>query len=190
MTEIPTLAKRRLQAQVIKPIYEEMEKALGAEKAQRILADAIRKASLAEARDFAEKAPGKKTDMASFIVLYDLWTHDSALEVEVIEESKDRYDFDVTRCQFAEMYREMGLGQIGHLLSCHRDGTFCEGTTRRSLWSARRPSCRGPIAALSAIATRRPKRLHEPSVVRITPIRLPAQLKSGRSWWSASCISA
>ncbi len=32
MTEIPTLAKRRLQAQVIKPIYEEMERALGAER--------------------------------------------------------------------------------------------------------------------------------------------------------------
>ena len=127
MTEIPTLAKRRAQAQVIKPIYEEMEQELGAEKAQRILADAIRKASLAEARDFAEKAPGKKTDMASFIALYDLWTNDGALEVEVFEESKDRYDFDVTRCQFAEMYREMGLGHIGHLLSCHRDGTFCEG---------------------------------------------------------------
>ena len=127
MTEIPTLAKRRLQAQVIKPIYEEMEKALGAEKAQQILADAIRKASLAEAREFAERAPGRKTDMASFIALYDLWTADGALEIEVLEESEDRYDFDVTRCRFAEMYREMGLGHIGHLLSCHRDGTFCEG---------------------------------------------------------------
>lgn len=25
------------------------------------------------------------------------------------------------------MYKEMGLGHIGHLLSCQRDGTFCEG---------------------------------------------------------------
>jgi hypothetical protein len=25
------------------------------------------------------------------------------------------------------MYRDMGLGEIGHLLSCQRDGTFCEG---------------------------------------------------------------
>jgi hypothetical protein len=127
MTEISTLTKRRLQAQVIKPIYEEMEQVLGAEKAQQILADAIRKASVAEAREFAEKAPGKKTDMASFISLYDLWSQDGALEVEIIEESTDRYDFDVTRCRFAEMYHEMGLGHIGHLLSCHRDGTFCEG---------------------------------------------------------------
>jgi hypothetical protein len=25
------------------------------------------------------------------------------------------------------MYREMGLSEIGHLLSCNRDGSFCEG---------------------------------------------------------------
>jgi hypothetical protein len=25
------------------------------------------------------------------------------------------------------MYRAMGLGHIGHLLSCNRDGTFAEG---------------------------------------------------------------
>jgi hypothetical protein len=25
------------------------------------------------------------------------------------------------------MYRAMGLGEIGHLLSCQRDATFCEG---------------------------------------------------------------
>ena len=33
----------------------------------------------------------------------------------------------MTRCKYAEMYHEMGLGDIGHLLSCNRDGTFCEG---------------------------------------------------------------
>ena len=127
MTEISTLTKRHLRAQVIGPIYEEMEHMLGAEKAQQILADAIRKAALAEGRDFAEQAPGKRPNMASFIALFDLWIHDGGIEVENIEEGEDRYDFDVTRCRFVEMYSDMGLGHIGHLLSCHRDGTFCEG---------------------------------------------------------------
>ncbi|MNW12143.1 hypothetical protein D3C71_2097590 [compost metagenome] len=31
------------------------------------------------------------------------------------------------RCRYAETYREMGLGHIGHLLSCNRDGVFCTG---------------------------------------------------------------
>ena len=65
--------------------------------------------------------------METFQEIYELWTRGGALEIEVLKETPDRLDFDVTRCRYAEMYREMGLGDIGHLLSCQRDGTFCEG---------------------------------------------------------------
>ena len=126
MGDIPTLMKRRLQAAVIKPIYDEMVTELGDEKAQSILGNAIRKAAIAEASEFARKAPGK-TSLRSFIDLFELWTAGGALEIEVHEESEARFSFDVTRCQYAETYREMGMGQIGHLLSCNRDASFCEG---------------------------------------------------------------
>ena len=126
----PTLAKRRLQAQVIGPIYGEMVAESGEEKAAAILDAAIRKAAVAEGESFAAKAPGGKTSMADFIKLYELWTHDGALEIEVLEASETTFNFDVTRCKYAESYREMGLGQIGHLLSCNRDGTSCEGYDR------------------------------------------------------------
>jgi len=127
MGDIPTLTKRRLQAAVIKPIYEEMVTELGDEKAQSILGNAIRKAAIEEAGEFAGKAPGGKTSLRSFIDLFELWTAGGALEIEVHEESATRFSFDVTRCQYAETYLEMGMGQIGHLLSCNRDASFCEG---------------------------------------------------------------
>ncbi|MGQ0486297.1 MAG: L-2-amino-thiazoline-4-carboxylic acid hydrolase [Hyphomicrobiales bacterium] len=127
MTELPTLTKRRLQAEVIKPIYEEMVKQVGEAKAAAILDAAIRKAAIAEGREFAGKAPGGVTSMAGFIKLYEWWMADGALEMNVLEAGDTKFDFDVTRCKYAEMYREMGLGHIGHLLSCNRDGTFCEG---------------------------------------------------------------
>lgn len=125
--ELPTLTKRKIQAEVIGPIYAEMAETLGEERAQAILDAAIRKAAVAEGRHFAGLAPGGVTSMADFIRLYDLWTHDGALEIEVLDASDTSFDFDVTRCRYAEAYREMGLGGIGHLLSCNRDGTFCTG---------------------------------------------------------------
>jgi hypothetical protein len=127
MTEIPTLTKRKLQAQVIGPIYAEMVAQVGEEKASAILDAAIRKAAIAEGKEFAKKAPGGVTSMADFIKLYELWTADGALEVNVIEANDTAFNFDVVRCKYAETYKEMGLGKIGHLLSCNRDGTFCEG---------------------------------------------------------------
>ena len=125
--ELPTLVKRKIQAQVIGPIYAEMAAVLGEKKASEILDSAIRKAAIAEGKHFAEKAPGGKTSMADFIKLYDLWTHDGALEIEVLQKSDTIFDFDVTRCQYAESYKAMGHGHIGHLMSCNRDGTFCQG---------------------------------------------------------------
>lgn len=123
---IPVLVKRRLQAEVIGPIHAEMVAALGEEQASAILDAAIRKAAIAEGRAYAERAEGG-TSMADFIALYEHWMRGGALEVEVLEASETRFDFDVVRCRYAETYKEMGLGSIGHLLSCNRDGTFCQG---------------------------------------------------------------
>ncbi len=125
--DLPTLTKRKLQAEVIGPIYAEMVAEIGEDRAAEVLDRAIRKAAVAEGRAFAAKAPDGKTSLAEFIKLYELWTADGALEVKVIEASDTVFNFDVTRCRYAETYREMGLGHIGRLLSCNRDGTFCEG---------------------------------------------------------------
>lgn len=127
MTHLPTLTKRRLQAEVIGPIFEEMVREIGRERAAAILDRAIRRAAIAEGRAFAAAAPGGVTSMADFVRLFDLWTTGGALEIEVLAADDERFDFNVTRCRYAETYRDMGLGDIGHLLSCNRDGAFCEG---------------------------------------------------------------
>tara|TARA_R110002012_G_scaffold73390_1_gene187080 strand:- start:339 stop:806 length:468 start_codon:yes stop_codon:yes gene_type:complete len=126
MTDLPIIELRRIEANVIKPLYEEMVAEVGAAAAQKIVGNAIRKAAIAQARTFAER-DGPDRDMRSFQNLYSLWTHGGALETEELERTEDSFHFNVTRCRYAEMYKEMGLGEIGHLLSCNRDGSFCEG---------------------------------------------------------------
>ncbi len=125
--DVPVLLKRRLQAEVIGPIFAEMVAEIGEEKASAILDAAIRKAAISEGKTFAAQEPEGKPTMAGFIKLYEPWTRNGSLEIEVLEASDTRFDFNVTRCRYAETYREMGLGKVGHLLSCNRDGAFCEG---------------------------------------------------------------
>jgi fumarate reductase iron-sulfur subunit len=43
------------------------------------------------------------------------------------ERSPDRLSLDVVRCLFADMYRELGLPQLGYLLSCGRDFALIKG---------------------------------------------------------------
>ena len=48
----------------------------------------------------------------------------------------------------------MGLGEIGHLLSCNRTAPSARATIPSSSSSAARPSCRAPATATSSTATR------------------------------------
>ncbi|NCZ82817.1 MAG: 2-amino-thiazoline-4-carboxylic acid hydrolase, partial [Betaproteobacteria bacterium] len=116
MENIPVLEKRRLQAQVIKPIWEVLVARLGETTARDILDKAIRKAAVEEGRMMAAASPGGDTSMPAFIRLYDNWKTGGALETQTLTADADRFDFDVTRCRYAEMYREMGLEAIGDLL--------------------------------------------------------------------------
>ena len=126
MSEIPILELRRIEANVIKPIYEEMVLEIGHEKAEKILGAAIEKAAIEQGKSLAEENEGGPS-LRAFISLFERWKMGGALEVEVLKETDEQFDFNVKRCRYAETYKEMGLGKIGHLLSCGRDGSFCKG---------------------------------------------------------------
>ena len=130
MSELPIIELRRIEANIIKPIYEEMVAELGEEKARRILRSAIRKAAIEQGRTLAA-ASEEPAGIAGFAKLLERWTANDALRIEVLEQDDERFDFNVVRCRYSEMYREMGLGDIGALLSCNRDGAFCEGYDER-----------------------------------------------------------
>lgn len=129
MTEpapLPMLEKRRIEAAILKHVYDSLKETHGEAVARQAVADSVRRSSIEQAREFAAAAGGR-TSLQTFIDRQGLWRMGDALTTEVREQTADRYVFHVTRCKYAEMYREMGLGEIGHLLSCQRDGTFCEG---------------------------------------------------------------
>lgn len=133
MSDPQTLAmleRRRIEAAILKHVYDTLKSSHGAEVAKRTIADSVRQSAMVQAREMADKVGGK-TSMQTFIDRQELWTRGGALERDVIEQNENRYRFNVTRCKYAEMYRDMGLGEIGHLLSCQRDGTFCEGYDSR-----------------------------------------------------------
>ena len=125
-TDLPILEQRRIEASIIKPIYQAMADRLGPDTAREILADAITKDAIAQGAAYAASEDGEPT-LASFYALLDQWKASGALEIELLKQTEDELHFNVTRCKYAEMYAEMGLSDIGPTLSCARDGSFCTG---------------------------------------------------------------
>ena len=130
MQTLPIIELRRIEANIIKPIYEEMVQELGEESAQRILGQAIRRNAVEQGRSLAE-ASTEPPGVAAFAGLLERWKANDALRMETLRQTDERLDFNVIGCRYAEMYREMGLAEIGHLLSCNRDGALCEGYDAR-----------------------------------------------------------
>ena len=43
------------------------------------------------------------------------------------EQSQDAFQIDVTRCRYAQFYKELGAPELGFLLVCSQDFAFAEG---------------------------------------------------------------
>lgn len=129
MSNLTNIERRRIQGEIIKPIYEILVEEVGKEKARDILGRAISRSAETEAQAVASREPSG-TSMETFTEVFNQTYRDrgieSGLTAEVLSEGSDHLDFDVTRCRFVEMYRELGLGEIADVLSCNRDGVFAQ----------------------------------------------------------------
>ena len=120
------LEKRKIEAEILKEVYETLKASHGEAVAKTTIAESVRRSAVEQARQFAAAAPGGPS-LKAFQDVMPLWTKGGALEIEVQEKTDTSFVFNVVRCRYAETYKAMGLGEIGHLLSCNRDGAFCEG---------------------------------------------------------------
>lgn len=125
-TGLSMLEKRRIEAEILGHVYETLKASHGDQVAKTTIGEAVRRSAVEQAERFAAQSP-EGPSLQGFIDMQPLWTAEGALQVEVVGQTPTTYDFNVVRCRYSEMYKAMGLGEIGHLLSCQRDGTFCEG---------------------------------------------------------------
>ena len=124
--EIGFLQRRRIEANIIAPIYRAMCVELGEQKAAAIIRDAIAADACKSGAEFAAKET-HGANIGTFVDIQSLWRKGDALVTTTVEQNENTFAFNVTRCKYSEMYREMGLANIGALLSCVRDAEFIAG---------------------------------------------------------------
>jgi len=121
---IGVLTRREVEARILAPVIAAMQARFGPDQVQEVLRDTI-------ARLAREQGAGLAAEYGdsprAFLETLQFWTRGGALEIEVLAQTDTRLDFDVTRCRYAEMYREMGFPELGAILSCARDDAFVQG---------------------------------------------------------------
>ena len=123
--KLTLLQQREIEARVLGPLIRAVQAELGEEKAlhllRRVIAELARQSGAALARQVGEAT------LTAFACGRERWTEGGALELDLLEQSPERFSFNVTRCRYAEMYRALGLADLGSSLSCGRDFALIEG---------------------------------------------------------------
>lgn len=125
LNQIGVLRRRAIEARVLAPVVAAMAKEFGAERVHAVLREAI--VAIARGQGAALASVSGGCGLAEFYGTLDRWTTDDALHLEVLARSDDQLAFNVTRCRYAEMYRELGIPELGAILSCSRDAALIEG---------------------------------------------------------------
>jgi hypothetical protein len=123
--KLPLLEQREIEARVVGPLVRAFEKEIGPERTLSIVSEVIRGLARESGADLA-RLLGEQT-LEAFAQSLDRWREHGALELDLLEQSPTRLAFNVTRCRYAEMYRALGLADLGASLSCQRDFTLAQG---------------------------------------------------------------
>jgi hypothetical protein len=125
MNEIGVLKRREIEARILLPVIEALGKEFGRDRVVEIVRDVIVGVAQEQGRQVAAQQGGNSlADLANAL---EDWKKGDAYRMDVLEQSGDRLSFNVTRCRYAEMYRSLGIPELGALLSCNRDFSLAEG---------------------------------------------------------------
>ena len=116
----------KAQAGVLVPVVKALEKELGEERAHVLIRDAIGnhfrdfgKTWYEEAKDTQEKHFGNQ-----IISLVDMFAEGDAVDYEIEESTEDHLKYKITRCKYADIYKEIGAPELGFLFVCYQDYAF------------------------------------------------------------------
>jgi predicted ArsR family transcriptional regulator len=125
LNAIGVLKRRLIEARVLAPMLEAMSERFGRDAVQEIARSVIIALAEAQGAQLANAVGG--CSLAHFEGSLDRWQADDALQIAVQESTSERFAFNVTRCRYAEMYRELGIPELGAILSCNRDAALMDG---------------------------------------------------------------
>jgi hypothetical protein len=124
--DIPIVERVKIQAQVLIPLVKALQAELGEERANAIvrgaLGDLYRK--LGERWWRSKGSSNVGNAMAAAL---DAFAAGGALDYEVVKQTPDAFEANVTGCRYAKFYQELGVPELGFLLTCSSDFPWVEG---------------------------------------------------------------
>jgi hypothetical protein len=125
LNAVGILIRREIEARILAPVIDALADEIGRDQVIAVVRQVVIDIARNQGRALAESAGDASLD--SFAATLGPWTKDGAMQIDVVEQTSGRFGFNVTRCRYAEMYRALGIPELGAVLSCNRDAALIEG---------------------------------------------------------------
>jgi hypothetical protein len=125
--EVPIshLQRRRIESRVLIPFIEACREKFGDAATRELVVATIRRLA---AEDGARWGAAFGRDLGALkTVAEEVWAGGGSLDIEIVAAGENHLDFNVTRCRYAEFYKELGLPDLGYLVHCNRDHAMIDG---------------------------------------------------------------
>lgn len=125
LNAVGILTRREIEARILAPVIDALGARFGRDEVIAVVRETIARVAREQGHALADAR--RDNSLKAFAAAQGPWTRGEALELRVLQETPEHYDFDVTRCRYAEMYRALGIPELGDVLSCNRDASLIEG---------------------------------------------------------------
>lgn len=122
-TELNLFEQVRIQAKPLVCIIKAFRAEVGRACADPVVERALGEMQRAAVEKVVQDLPGSPIEK----LVIGMQMHGDALEFELIRQSPDALDFNVTRCRYADLYQDLGEPELGHLLLCRLDFAMAKG---------------------------------------------------------------
>lgn len=124
--EIPLIEQIKIQAQALVPLVKALEAELGEPRAHAI----VRRALGEQYRQLGERwwRAQQGADLgAKLAASFARFAGGGALDYDVVQQTADTFDVNVTGCRYARFYQQLGVPELGFLLVCEADFPMADG---------------------------------------------------------------
>ncbi|MGA2958342.1 MAG: LL-diaminopimelate aminotransferase [Thermodesulfobacteriota bacterium] len=128
-SQINILARREIKAGITEPLIRAFMREFGPKKALTVVRQVIESLARETGGSLAKQMEGNSiADLARGL---SAWAAGDSNEMDVLEFSSNKYVFNVKRCRDADVYKELGMADLGVVLSCRRDFELIKGFNPR-----------------------------------------------------------
>ncbi len=125
LNEIGVLKRREIEARILAPLLQALGERFGHEEVLAVACEVIIRIAKEQGRELAQAMGGNS--LPQLAASLSAWQKDDAMQMELLVLNESEFSFNVTRCRYAELYRTLGLEELGATLSCNRDAALIEG---------------------------------------------------------------